>query len=579
MKHLIVSLAAASLLFASGCNSDIKTTPGQAYFKSFTYSGNDAVFDPGRLNEGEIFNPVLQGAYSDASICCKGGDYYMALANYTFYPGIPILHSKDLVNWEQISYALSTEQQLLNTSLRADQGIYPSTIRYDAKTDRFYITGTLVGGGGHFIVWANDPKGPWSNPEWLYGMGGVHSALFFDDNGKCYITNQGNPDYDPPYTDHKVIWLQEIDINTFKLKGERKIILAGGDQIEKKPTWLESPHIFKRGNYYILLASEGGGLGNGYSTCVYRSENVWGPYEHYSQNPILTQRRLSPGREDAVTNTGRVDMVQNAQGDWWAVFQGVRPYSPTNDYFVGRETYMLPVKWDGDWPYIIRNGDGIMPKLKAPYGTKYETDSVVYAKYIPHGNFTYVENFESDTLPMQWAYLRTPVGVPFVPNGEHGLVLPLEINNIRSQRHAGFLGLRVMHNNFAVETELHFLPQSQSEFSGIALYLNDKCNYELGVSATDDNSFVVRAQKTEKVEDNLSRTDIRVKRLDDSFLGKIYLRIERCDDGFAFQYKLQESDKYTDLERKVPVDYFSLNRQGGFMGLVVGPYASQEEDD
>lgn len=580
MKRHISFLALVAGLALTGCNSDIKVTPGQSYFRSFTYEGNDPIFAPNKLGEGEVFNPILQGAYSDCSICRKGNDYYMVSSNYTFYPGLPVLHSTDLVNWEQISYALSTEQHLLNTSLKADQGIFPGTIRYNEADDTFYIVGSLVGGGGHFIIKAKDPKGPWSVPEWLYGMGGVHPSIFFEDNGRgrCYILNQGNPNYEPPYTDYKVIWLQEFDLANMKLKGDRKIILAGGDQLEKKPTWLECPHLFKVGKYYILTASEGGGLGNGYSTCVFRSENIWGPYERYSQNPILTQRRLSPGREEAVTNTGRVDMVETPQGDWWAVFQGVRPYTPTNDYHQGRETYMLPVKWDGDWPYIIRNGEGLASKLKAPFGAKYAADSAVYAKYIPHGNFKYVENFVSDSLPLQWSHLRTPVGMPIVPNGEQGLTIPLEINNIRSQRHTGYIAMRVMHNVFSAETEMHFLPQNHAEYSGMAMYLNDRCNYEIGVAMDDDERYVVRLQKTDKEGDNLVKTDIRSKRLDENFSGRIFLRVERCADGFAFQYKLNEADSYVDLERQLSLDYLSLNKQTGFYGLTIGPYASQEEE-
>ncbi len=576
MKNTILTFAAAVMVLLCGCNSDIKLSPGQAYFASFTYTGNDSLFDPADLGSGEVFNPILQGSYSDASICRKGDDYYMAVANYTFFPGIPVLHSKDLVNWEQICFAFPTEQQLFNTSLRAEQGLFPSTIRYNKHNDMFYITGTLVGGGGHFVIKAKDPAGPWSDPEWLYGFGGVHPSLFFDEDGKAYLLNQGNPGSEPMYLDFKVIWCQQFDLNSLKVFGDRRPILEGGDILEKKPVWLESPQMFRKGEYYYLIASEGGSLGNGYSSCVYRSKNIWGPYEHYEQNPIVTQRRLTPGREKAVTNTGRVDMVEAKDGEWYAVFQGVRPYSASNDCNQGRETFLMPVTWDGEWPYIIRNGEPLPNKIKAPFGARYNNDTVPFAHYIPHGNFKYVERFESDTLPMQWNILRTPSSMPIVPNGEEGLVLPLEINNIRSQRHAGFIGIRQMHDVFSVETEMHFEPQEPTEFAGLAMYLNDERNYEFGVGYRDDGYWLI-VQKAVKDDGGISKEDVKVARLTEKFVGRVFLKIERMEEGFAFSYKFNAGDEYVTLAGNVPVDYLSIARSGGFYGVVIGLYASLEE--
>ncbi|MCR5453988.1 MAG: glycoside hydrolase family 43 protein [Bacteroidales bacterium] len=577
MKARFMALVAAATMFAIGCNSDIKVSPGQAYFASVTYTGNDPVFNPSNLASDEIFNPILQGAYSDASICRKGNDYYMATANYTFFPGVPVLHSTDLVNWEQICYAFPTEQQLMNTSLRAEQGIFPSVISYNKNDDTFYITGTLVGGGGHFIIKAKDPAGPWTDPEWLTGFGGVHPTLFFDNDGKAYLLNQGEPNFDSPYADCKAIWCQEFDLKSFKLVGDRRIILVGGDIMEKKPVWLEAPQLFRNGDFYYLLASEGGGLGNGFSTCVYRATNIWGPYEHYQQNPIVTQRRLGPSRPDAVTNTGRVNVVHAHDSSWYAVFQGVRPYSENNDFCQGRETYLMPVTWDNGWPYLIRNGEPILTKIKAPFGTKYNKDSAVFARYIPHGNFTYTEYFDSDTLPMQWMHLRTPSGITIIPNGERGLIMPLEGNNIRSQRHAGFIGIRLMHNVFSLATEMHFEPQFPSEFAGLAMYLNDERNYEFGLALRNDKEMLV-LQKATRNDSGIAREDVKTINIPSNFEGRIFLKVDRKDDGFEFSYKLTQQDNYTVFVDKVPVEYLSLSRANSFMGVMLGIYASQEEE-
>ncbi len=584
-----IMIAAGTAMLISGCDN-IQTSPGQAYYKSFTYSGNDRYFDSAKLKPGEVFNPVLQGSYTDASICRKGDDYYMVTSNYTFFPGLPILHSKDLVNWEQICYALPTDQQLQNSSLLASQGLFAATIRYNEAEDKFYIASTMVGGGGHFVVKADKPEGPWSEPEWQFGLGGVHPSLFFDTNGRAYILNQGNPNYEPPYKDYKAIWIQELDPSTLKTKGERKIILGGGDILDNKPTWLEAPQLFKRGQYYILLASEGGGLGNGASTCAYRSENIWGPYEHYSQNPILTQRRLDPGREDAVSSTSHVDMVEAPDGKWFAVFQGIRPYNSNNDYIQGRETFVYPVTWDGDWPYIIRNGDPIASTIKAPLGVGYADDSGIYHKYVPHGNFTYVENFNNDTLPMQWEHLRTPSSSPIVPNGSNGLILTLGPNHLRSQRHANYIALRVMHNIFWSETEMHFCPGTSSEFAGLGMFLNDIFSCQYGVTLDDDEKTPILAlQQAEEANEEIIKTNIASLPLDSEFKGRVFLRVEHSEDGFTFKYKFSHDSEYQTLVENVLTDYFSLTQamqyksniisnSNVFFGLTIGPYASMEDN-
>ena len=576
MKRCFIAIAAAAAILTSGCNSDIKVSPGQAYFASFTYTGNDPLFDPANLGNGEIFNPILQGSYSDATICRKGNDYYMVTSNYAFFPGIPVLHSTDLVNWEQICYAFPTEQHLFNTSLRSEQGLFPTTIRYDKNDDMFYITGTLVGGGGHFISKAKNPAGPWTTPEWLYGFGGVHPSLFFDDNGKAYLINQGDPNYDVPYLDFKAVWCQEFDPKTMSLVGERRILLAGGDNIESRPIWLESPQVYRKGDYYYLLASEGGGLGNGFATCAYRATDIWGPYEHYAQNPILTQRRMPAGRENAVTNTGRIDMVEAHDGNWYAVFQGARPYNASNDFNQGRETFMMQVTWEDNWPYLLRNGEPVPSKLRAPLGAQYKKDTAAFARYIPHGNFTYTEKFDTDSVPLQWEMLRTPSGVSIVPNGEPGIVLPLEMNNIRSQRHAGFLGFRQMHNVFSASTEMHFVPQTSSEFAGLAMFLADDNNYEFGIGYREGDCLLI-LQKAVKDDSGIFKVEIKSQRVPDDFIGRIFLKVERKDDGFVFSYKASPDDDYTVFSDKVQVEYLSLSRRNAFYGVHIGLYASQEE--
>src|SRR5690606_36990363 len=124
----------------------------------------------------------------------------------------------------------------------------------------------------------------------------------------------------------------------------------------------EAPHLFKVDGTYYLIAAEGG-TGDQHSEVVFRSDDVWGPYEPYAGNPILTQRHLDPARPFPVTSTGHADFVQTPGGDWWAVFLGTRPYEGDH-YNTGRETFLMPVRWVDGWP-VITSGDETVPYVHA----------------------------------------------------------------------------------------------------------------------------------------------------------------------------------------------------------------------
>ena len=204
-----------------------------------------------------IYNPVLPGFYPDPSICRVGDEYYMVNSTFSYFPGIPIFHSRDLNNWKQIGHVLNRPSQIDLDGLGVSNGIFAPTIRYN--NGKFYLITTLVGKGGNFFVTATDPSGPWSEPVWLPEIDGIDPSIFFDDNDSCYIVNNGPaPENEPLYEGHRAIWIQRFDLKTNKLFGERKIIVNGGSDISQKPIWIEGPHIYKKDDSYFLCAAEGG---------------------------------------------------------------------------------------------------------------------------------------------------------------------------------------------------------------------------------------------------------------------------------------------------------------------------------
>ena len=203
---------------------------------------------------GAYLNPVIPGFNPDPSICRVGNDYYVVNSTFQFFPGVPIYHSTDMVNWEQIGNVLTRESQLPLNQASSWLGIYATTIRYHEGT--FYMITTNVGNGGNFMVTATDPRGPWSEPIWLKQQG-IDPSLYWED-GHCYmVSNPGDK-----------IWLCEIDDKTGEQLTESVALWCGDGG-----RYPEAPHIYKKDGYYYLLISEGG-TELAHSLTIARSKNI-----------------------------------------------------------------------------------------------------------------------------------------------------------------------------------------------------------------------------------------------------------------------------------------------------------------
>ncbi|HET9055110.1 MAG TPA: glycoside hydrolase family 43 protein, partial [Cyclobacteriaceae bacterium] len=295
-----------------------------AEFRWFEYTGGDAIF-AGELKKDHYYNPVIAGYYPDPSVVRVKDDYYLVNSSFAYFPGLPIFHSKDLVNWRQIGHAFSRRSQLtFEKGQNMSHGIFAPTIRY--HDGLFYIITTDVYGIGNFYITAKNPAGPWSDPVILPEIGGIDPDLFFDDDGRVYIAHNEGPEGEPLYDGHRAIWLWEFDLNNKNvLKNSGRVIVNGGVDISKKPIWIEGPHLYKVNDWYYLSCAEGG-TSEDHSQVIFRTKNLAESFVPYEKNPILTQRDLSPARANPVTSTGHADVVQTQNGEWWAVFLGIRPY-------------------------------------------------------------------------------------------------------------------------------------------------------------------------------------------------------------------------------------------------------------
>ena len=173
-----------------------------------------------------VHNPILPGFYPDPSICAVGRDFYLVNSTFAYFPGVPIFHSRDLAHWRQIGNVLTRPSQLPLDGCRHSRGIYAPTLRYHDGT--FYLITTNISGGGNFIVTAQDPAGPWSEPYWLGDVAqGIDPSLLFDDDGRCYyVGNRPNPAGEQ-YGGDWEIWAQELDLTTMRLTGESHALWKG----------------------------------------------------------------------------------------------------------------------------------------------------------------------------------------------------------------------------------------------------------------------------------------------------------------------------------------------------------------
>lgn len=555
MKRTLMTMVAAGFV-AVGAMAQTAT------FKYFSYEGTDTRFDKAIDNANEYFNPVMAGFYPDPSICRKGDTYYLVNSSFSFFPGVPIFESKDLVNWKQIGNVLDRESQLPLYNQGVSGGIFAPAISYNEKNKTFYMITTNIA-RGNFFVKTQDPAKGWSEPIYLKEVGGIDPSFYFDKNGKAYIVNNDAPSSTPNYEGERSIWIREFDVKNDCVIGEQKEIVRGGTHVVKNPIWIEGPHLFKEGKYYYLMCAEGGTC-DFHSEVILRAKDPMGPWEEYTEgNPILTQRTgLDPNRPDIVTSSGHADLVKGPKGDWWAVFLACRPYQD-DFYNTGRDTYLLPVTWKDGWPTILDKGLAI-PTVNKKAGLQYEEG------LNNTGNFKYTDNFDNGKLDMRWMYLRNPDFSAY-SLGDNGLTIKASDANIYERKPLSAVFRRQQHNTFTAETEVTFNPSNEKEMAGFALLQNENYNFTFGKTKIGNRYAIVltRAEKNNVV--------IGSKFLCDKCANKpVKLRIHGDGRYYDFSFSM-DGKTWNVMARGVDAVNLSTHQSGGFIGACIGLYATKNK--
>jgi alpha-N-arabinofuranosidase len=469
--------------------------------------------------------------------------FYLVTSSFAFFPGVPIYRSRDLVHWEPLGHVLTRDSQLPLAGAESSGGIWAPTIRYHAGT--YYVITTNVSLGGTFLVTATKPAGPWSEPLWIEGLEGIDPSLFFDDDGKVYVTSTGRL---------PGIYAAQIDVESGKLltSPPRLVWTGTGGR------YPEGPHIYKIAGRYYLMISEGG-TEYGHMVTLARASSPWGPFEPCPRNPILTHRNTT--NDQPVQGTGHADLVEDGDGNWWMVLLAFRPQGGYWHH-LGRETYLAPVDWDAEgWP-VVNDGQ--------PIALAMHVRGLPARPTFPPRPTR--DDFDGP-LALHWNFLRNPVRASYSETERpgwltlHGTPVTLDADKGVSPT---FVGRRQQHLRVGMSARVDFSPAREGEEAGLVLFRAPRYRYELCVRRGKSGREI---QLRQTVGAYISTVTASV-----AAPGTDPLVLHIDADPTRYTFAVKSPDGLQPIGA-AETRFLSSEVAGGFIGTYVGMYALARSDD
>ncbi len=550
---------------ASGEFSNIVNNPIWQTIKFPTTKARILKFDADRLASGERMafddfevvtgepegfkNPVLPGFHADPSVCRAGDDFYLVNSTFQYFPGVPVFHSKDLVNWEQVGNCLTRPSQVDLKGTDGNSGIYAPTIRYN--NGRFYMVTTVFPSRRHFYVWTDNPAGEWSEPVVIdFAIGSCDPTLYFEDD-KCYfLWKEGD------------IKICEIDVKTGKQLGEIHHLGVGlGGR------YPEGPHLYKKDGYYYLLLAEGG-TEHGHHVNILRSKNLFGPYQPNPDNPILSHFNMKM-QNSQIQGLGHADLIQAPDSSWWMICLGYRT-SGYLQHVMGRETMLAPVRWEqGGWPVV--NGDGTLQT-----DMKCRTLPLVAMPKDPvREEFEYIkrnapkDSYHSLGLPMGWMSLCNPDYSRYSLTERKGwLRMRPSTTDLSETASPTFVARRQTELNFTATALFDLSHLSEGMQAGITAYAAPLNHYDVVAEKRNGQIIIksnVRLGQTGHSEKEFALSGTRA-----------YLRIT-SDKDFYYLQASSDGKNFVELA-KMEYRFLSTETIGGFTGVMLGLFAQCDNE-
>ncbi|MGQ0738054.1 MAG: glycoside hydrolase family 43 protein [Bacteroidota bacterium] len=473
---------------------------------------------------GTYKNPVIHADYSDPDAIRAGDDYYMTASSFNHVPGLPILHSKDLVNWTLIGHALKKQipEEHFN-KVQHGGGVWAPSIRYHSNEFYIYYPDPDF---GIYLTKAKNILGPWGEPVMVEaGKGLIDPCPLWDTDGKVYLVHA----YAGSRAGIKsIIVVKELNKEGTKVISDAVMVYDGH---ELDPT-IEGPKFYKRNGWYYIFAPAGG-VSTGWQT-ILRSKNVYGPYER----KVVMDQGNTP-----VNGPHQGAWVDTKTGeDWFLHFQDKDAY--------GRVVHLQPMKWVNDWPVIgeDKDGDG-----KGEPVITYKKPNV--GKTYPIATVADSDEFNSSEMGLQWQWQANPQeGWAFpTPSGSlrmFSVYQPDSIKNLWSI--PNILGQKIPINEFSVTAQITFNPRLEGEKIGLIIHGTDYA-YISVVKKSDGNYFSFSVCKN---------ADKGGEEIDNTEFGKI-------GNADLYQRKPNEARIYLRVEvRKGGICEFSYSRDGNLWVMI-----------
>lgn len=488
-------------------------------------------------SDGTYNNPIIHADYSDPDVVRVGDDFYMTSSSFNCVPGLPILHSKDLVNWELIGHGIKRQipEEVFNSPQHGN-GVWAPCIRFHKKQFHIYWGDPDF---GIYVIKATDPAGPWTEPLLVKpGKGLIDPSPLWDDDGKTYLVHA----FAGSRAGIKsVLVINEMNTEGTAITGDEVMIFDGHNE---HPT-VEGPKFYKKDGYYYIFAPAGG-VTHGWQL-VLRSENIYGPYE---EKIVMAQ-----GNTD-INGPHQGGWVTTATGeDWFIHFQDKIAY--------GRIVHLNPMVWKNGWPVIgtDTDGDGTGEPV---YSFKKPDVGKTYPVVTPPDS----DEFNGNVLGLQWQWHANPHISFGFPSGNLGfyrlncIVRPenteglWEVPNLLLQK--------IPSEEFTATTKLTFNPRTDDEEAGLVIMGED---YQFIALKRQKDKLIVRT-----VQCNNARTGGKEIELfsEEIEADDIYFRIE-VEKGAVCSFSYSKDGK--DFREAGPA--FEA-KPGRWIGAKIGYFALRE---
>jgi beta-xylosidase len=395
------------------------------------------------LGNGKYKNPVLFADYSDPDVIRVNDDFYMVASSFNCMPGVPVLHSKDLVNWKIIGHIYDKLPFEKYDKPAHGQGSWAPSIRF--HNGLFYVY-FCTPNEGLFMASAKDPAGPWK----LHRVADVEMwedpCPIWDEDGNAYLVRsklRGG-----------ILYLHRMSKDGKKLLDNGTVIFCDED---KQPT-IEGPKFLKKDGYYYIFAPAGG-VPEGWQT-VLRSRNIYGPYE---AKIVLHQGNTE------INGPHQGGIVDLKSGQWWFLhFQDSDAY--------GRIVHLQPVEWKDGWPFIGAdiNNDGIgEPVLEWKKPDIGQSCPSTLLRTCPISTAQTSDEFNTKKLGLQWQWQANPRKVWYSLTAKPGYLRLYAVKNMSQNGNLWFVPNLLLQKfpapSFTVTTKITFKPDQSGEKSGLVI--------------------------------------------------------------------------------------------------------------